>query len=199
MRKFSTYIAFFALLLTQVSTSLAADPEEKAIFAGGCFWCMESDFEKLSGVSKVVSGYTGGTTENPTYKEVSYSKTGHYEAVEVTYNPEKVSYPQLLSHFWKNVDPYDGRGQFCDKGDSYLSAIFPLNKKQHELAQQSLKTITAKLGADKLATKIIDAKPFYLAETYHQDYYLKNPTRYKVYRWNCGRDKRLEEVWEAIK
>jgi peptide-methionine (S)-S-oxide reductase len=195
MLKLPAYIAIFILLLSQASTSLAANTEEKAIFAGGCFWCMESDFEKLDGVSKVVSGYTAGKTENPTYQEVSHGNTGHYEAVEVTYDPEKISYPELLSHYWKNIDPYDSLGQFCDKGDSYLSAIFPLNEKQREQAQQSLSSIKKKLDTDKIATRIIDAKPFYLAETYHQDYYLKNPKRYKVYRWGCGRDNRLEEIW----
>ncbi len=167
-----------------------------AIVAGGCFWCVESDFEKLPGVITAESGYTGGHTQNPTYKQVSYTETGHYEAVKITYDPNQVSYRELLDHFWVNIDPFDDRGQFCDKGSSYLSAIFPIDAEQRKLAQQSYNSYLA-LFPDKVsfATQIIDASTFYPAEDYHQDYYKNNPLRYKYYRYNCGRDARLETIW----
>jgi len=169
---------------------------DKAVFAGGCFWCIESDFQDLNGIRAAVSGYTGGNTINPTYKAVTYGNSGHYEAVEIEFDAEIVSYSQLLQHFWRNIDPLDGRGQFCDKGPSYRSAIFPLDGEQRRLAQQSMAQAQALLPGNKtLATKIIDATVFYPAEEYHQDYYLKNPKRYKYYRWNCGRDKRLQALW----
>lgn len=162
---------------------------ETALFAAGCFWCIEKDMEKVKGVLDVVSGYTGSDFTNPTYQ----NHPGHYEAVKVTYDPSKVSYEQLLTVFWKNHDPFNAAGQFCDKGHSYKAAIFPLNEEQKQLAEASLEE-TQKSFDQKIITPIIDAKPFYLAEGYHQDYYKKNPVRYKFYRWNCGRDQRLEEV-----
>ena len=171
---------------------------ETAIFAAGCFWCIEKDMEKVKGVKSVVSGYTGGTLENPTYKQVGTQKTGHYEAVRVTYDPTVVSYEQLLSVFWRNHDPFDPRGQFCDKGASYRAAIFPLNEEQRTAAEKSLEE-TQKRFSIKIVTPILEAKTFYLAEGYHQDYYKKNPVRYKFYRWNCGRDQRLEEISKAWK
>lgn len=169
---------------------------DKALFAGGCFWCIESDFQTLEGVSAAVSGYTGGHVKKPSYKKVSRTETGHYEAVEITFDPKVISYKQLLDHYWINIDPFDARGQFCDKGSSYRSAIFPLNEQQRSLALTSKKSLEEKLQATgKFATKIINATKFYAAEDYHQDYYLKNSKRYKFYRWNCGRDKRLKAIW----
>jgi peptide-methionine (S)-S-oxide reductase len=182
-------------LLTLVSSLCIAD---KALFAGGCFWCIESDFQDLTGVRSAVSGYTGGNTVNPTYKAVTYGNSGHYEAVEIDFDPALVSYSQLLQHFWRNIDPLDDRGQFCDKGPSYRSAIFPLGDEQRALAQGSMREARALLpGSKTVATKIIAATAFYPAEQYHQDYYIKNPKRYKYYRWNCGRDKRLKVLWGA--
>ncbi len=167
----------------------------KAVFAGGCFWCMESDFEKLPGVTDVISGFTGGTLKNPTYNG---DHTGHYEAVEVSYDPAQVSYQELLDHYWVNIDPFDARGQFCDKGFSYLSAIFVANDEERQLAEASKRGVEARFPQDKVVTPILDASVFYPIkgnESYHQDYYKKNPLRYKYYRWNCGRDQRLEALW----
>ena len=167
----------------------------KATFAGGCFWCIESDFEKLAGVTNVVSGFTGGTLKNPTYNG---NHDGHYEAVEVTYDPEKVSYQQLLDHFWVNIDPFDPRGQFCDKGFSYLSAIFVANETVRRLAENSRQKVIAQFPDKKVVTPILDAKTFYPIqgkESYHQDYYKNNPLKYKFYRYRCGRDERLKEIW----
>jgi len=168
---------------------------DKAIFAGGCFWCMESDFEKLSGVTDVVSGFSGGTLKNPTYRG---DHTGHYEAVEVTYDPKKVSYKQLLDHFWVNIDPFDARGQFCDKGHEYLSAIFVANDTEKKLAEKSRQDVVKQFPNQKVITPILDAATFYPIkgeESYHQDYYKTNSVRYKYYRWSCGRDQRLKDIW----
>ncbi|MCZ6873064.1 MAG: peptide-methionine (S)-S-oxide reductase MsrA [bacterium] len=186
-------LVFFLLagLLSSVSNAAA----EKTVLAGGCFWCMEADFEKLEGVIDVVSGFTGGTVENPTYNG---NHKGHYEAVEITYDPEKVSYKDLLDHFWVNVDPFDARGQFCDKGHSYLSAIFVANEKEKELAQQSRKKVIEQFPNKKVITPILHTSTFYPIkdrESYHQDFYKKSPIRYKLYRWNCGRDQRLKAIW----
>ncbi|MCW8945335.1 MAG: peptide-methionine (S)-S-oxide reductase MsrA [Sedimenticola sp.] len=174
------------------SSSVMAD---KAILAGGCFWCMESDFEKLPGVTDVVSGFTGGALKNPTYNG---DHTGHYEAVEITYDADKVSYQALLDHYWVNIDPFDARGQFCDKGPSYLSAIFVANEKEREIAEQSKKAVVEEFSDQKVVTPILPVSTFYPIagkESYHQDYYKNNPVRYKYYRWNCGRDQRLKEIW----
>lgn len=169
---------------------------EKAIFAAGCFWCIEKDMEKIDGVIEATSGYTGGETENPTYEQVSYGGTGHTEAVEVTFDPSKVTYEQLLDVFWRNVDPLDAEGQFCDKGSQYRSGIFYLNDEQKVLAEKSRDELnkSGKLPS-KIVTEIIKASKFYEAEGYHQDYYKKNPVRYNTYRYLCGRDKRLKELW----
>lgn len=167
----------------------------KAILAGGCFWCMEADFEKLPGVMDVVSGFTGGTVKNPTYNG---NHEGHFEAVEITYDPDKVSYKELLAYFWVNIDPFDASGQFCDKGPSYLSAIFVANEKERAIAEETKKAVAAKFPGKKIVTPILDAATFYPIkgeEIYHQDYYKNNPIRYNGYRWNCGRDKRLKEIW----
>jgi peptide-methionine (S)-S-oxide reductase len=174
----------------------AKPKQATAIFAMGCFWCAESDFEKVPGVIKVVSGYTGGKVANPTYEQVSADSTGHYEAVMVTYNPAKVSYGKLLSVFWRNVDPFDADGQFCDKGSSYRAAIFPKGSVQTAAAKASFAAIEKSLKR-KLATKIVPSSAFYPAEEYHQDYYKTNPVRYRYYRNGCGRDARLKEVWGA--
>lgn len=169
-----------------------------AIFAGGCFWCMEPPFDKLDGVIATISGYTGGHTENPTYKKVSSDTTGHYEALEVTYDPNKVSYETLLNVFWHNVDPLDPKGQFCDKGESYRTAIFYLNDEQKTLAEGSKQRLSnSDLFEQEVVTEVLVAKRFYPAEDYHQDYYQKNPLRYKYYRFSCGRDARLEELWNG--
>jgi peptide-methionine (S)-S-oxide reductase len=168
---------------------------DKAVLAGGCFWCMESDFEKLDGVSGVVSGFTGGTLKNPTYNG---NHKGHYEAVEITYDPKKVTYKELLAHYWVNVDPFDSRGQFCDKGPSYLSAVFVANSTERALAEASKKQVVAQFPGKTVVTPILDASTFYPIqgrESYHQDYYKNNPLRYKAYRWNCGRDQRLKAIW----
>jgi len=165
-----------------------------AYFAMGCFWCAEADMEKVPGVIRAVSGYTGGTTVKPTYEQVSADGTGHYEAVRVIYNPTKVSYAKLLEVFWKNVDPFDAAGQFCDKGSSYRAAIFPVNAAQRALAEASKAAVEKRFGK-AVATGIVDKKPFYDAEGYHQDYADRNPIRYRFYRTGCGRDARLREVW----
>ncbi len=186
-------LVFF--LLTGLLSSVSNVAAEKTVLAGGCFWCMEADFEKLAGVIDVVSGFTGGTVENPTY---GGNHAGHYEAVEITYDPEKVSYKDLLDHYWVNIDPFDARGQFCDKGHSYLSAIFVANEKEKKLAQQSRKKVVEQFPNKKIITPILQASTFYPikdGEIHHQDYYKKSPIRYKFYRWNCGRDQRLKAIW----
>lgn len=189
--RYNRLAVLFILLLSYVS-GVSAD---KAVFAGGCFWCMESDFEKLDGVTDVISGFTGGTIKNPSYNG---RHDGHYEAVEVTYNPSKVSYKQLLDYFWVNVDPFDARGQFCDKGHSYLSAIFVANDKEKKLATESRQRIVKLFPTQKVITPILNSSTFYPikgSESYHQDYYKNNPIRYKLYRLSCGRDSRLEDIW----
>lgn len=182
-----------ALVLTAPAL---AQPETTAMatFAGGCFWCVESDFDKVPGVISTTSGYTGGNVNNPTYRQVSAGGTGHAESVEVIYDPAKVSYDKLLDVFWHSIDPLAKNRQFCDIGDQYRTAIFTHGAEQKRLAEASLKKIAAELKAP-IQTQIVEAGPFYKAEDYHQDYYLKNPIRYKYYRWNCGRDQRLEELW----
>ena len=186
------------LVLCSVQISAYAETDT-AIFAGGCFWCMEHPFDEVEGVISTTSGYTGGTKENPTYREVSSGTTGHYESEQVEYDPDKVSYEKLLDVYWKNIDPFDARGQFCDKGPQYRSAIFTKNEKEKELATKSKQALPEKLnGKATVVTEILPAKKFYPAEDYHQDYYLKNPIRYKYYRYGCGRDKRLEEVQKII-
>lgn len=187
-----------AALMVVSSGTVSAKPETEkratAIFAMGCFWCAEADFEKVDGVVDVVSGYTGGRVRNPSYEQVSAGGTGHYEAVLVTYDPSKVKYSDLLSVFWRNVDPFDAEGQFCDKGESYRAAIFPSSVAERKAAVASREYLVAHFKRD-LATRIITRAPFYRAEDYHQDYYKKNPIRYRYYRSRCGRDDRLAEVW----
>ena len=200
----------FALLLAAVGllgSSLApaqATPSQStpppaprtAVFAGGCFWCMEGPFEKLAGVAEVVSGYAGGRTANPSYEQVTAGGTGHAEVVRVSYDPAKVSYATLLEIYWRNVDPFDGGGQFCDRGASYRPEIFVATEEERRLAEQSKAALEKRFGKS-IAVRITQATPFYAAEGYHQDYYLRNPLRYKYYRSGCGRDNRLEKVWGA--
>ncbi|MBI5014714.1 MAG: peptide-methionine (S)-S-oxide reductase MsrA [Deltaproteobacteria bacterium] len=169
---------------------------EKATFAGGCFWCMEPPFEKLDGVVSVTSGYTGGQKKDPTYEEVSAGATGHAESVEIVFDPRKVSYATLLDVFWHNVDPTVRDRQFCDVGSQYRTAIFYNGEEQKRLAEESKRALEAsKRFSSPIATEISAASTFYPAEEYHQDYYRKNPLRYKIYRFGCGRDQRLEELW----
>jgi peptide-methionine (S)-S-oxide reductase len=168
----------------------------KATLAGGCFWCMEPPYDKLEGVVSTTSGYIGGSKAKATYDQVSAGGTGHYEAVEIVYDPQKVSFERLLDVFWHNIDPLDGTGQFCDKGDQYRSAIFFHDEAQKRAAETSKKALAAseRLPAP-IVTEILPATAFYAAEDYHQDYYLNNPVRYRYYRFACGRDARLKELW----
>jgi peptide-methionine (S)-S-oxide reductase len=166
----------------------------KATFAGGCFWCMEGPFDKLEGVVSTTSGYTGGQKKNPTYEEVSAGGTGHAESVEIVYDPAKVSYEKLLDVYWHNIDPLTKDRQFCDAGTQYRSAIFYHDETQKRLAEASRAEVQKRFK-QPIATQIVPASAFYPAEEYHQDYYKKNPIRYKFYRTGCGRDRRLEELW----
>ena len=169
---------------------------ETAIFAGGCFWCMEPPFDKIDGVLSTTSGYTSGHKDNPSYREVSSGSTGHTEAIEIVYDPEKVTYNQLLKVFWKNIDPVAVDRQFCDAGSQYRSGIYYRNKDQEAAARESLQKLKqSKTFKKEIATEIVTASTFYPAEDYHQDYYKKSPLRYKYYRYSCGRDKRLSEIW----
>lgn len=183
-----------------LTAAMGAAPDRphlaKATFAGGCFWCMEPPFDQLDGVVATISGYIGGTKEMPTYEEVSAGRTGHTEAVEVAYDPAKVSYEKLLEVFWRNIDPLTADAQFCDHGSQYRTGIFTHDEEQKRLAEAS-KAALAASGRFKrpIVTEIAKATAFWPAEEYHQDYYLKNPVRYKLYRYNCGRDRRLEELW----
>ena len=172
---------------------------DKATFAGGCFWCTESDFEKIDGVLEVVSGYTGGDEENPTYEQVSYGRTGHYEAVQVLYDSEKITYSELLEVFWRHVDPTDAGGQFVDRGRQYRSAIFYHNEEQKAAAEKSKEKMDKSVVFKRpIVTEIIPFKKFYMAEDYHQDYYKKNPRRYKMYRSGSGRDQFIESTWKKM-
>ncbi|MEW5250140.1 peptide-methionine (S)-S-oxide reductase MsrA [Microbulbifer sp. 2201CG32-9] len=165
-----------------------------AVFAGGCFWCMEPPYDKLDGVLETTSGYSGGKVENPTYEQVSAGVTGHAEVVQVKYDADKVSYEKLLEVFWRNVDPLDAGGQFCDRGDQYRTEIFYANEEEKRLAEASRAAAERELNK-KIVTKIVPAATFYPAEGYHQNYYQRNPVRYKYYRYRCGRDQRLKELW----
>jgi peptide-methionine (S)-S-oxide reductase len=171
---------------------------EKATFAGGCFWCMEPPYDKLDGVVSVTSGYTGGQKKDPTYEEVSSGETGHAEAIQVVFDPAKIDYKALLDVFWRNVDPTTPNRQFCDVGTQYRSAIFTHDEAQKKLAEDSRRELEESgRFKGKVVTEIVQASVFYPAEEYHQKYYRKNPVRYKFYRYNCGRDRRLEELWGA--
>jgi peptide-methionine (S)-S-oxide reductase len=172
------------------------DATAKAYFAGGCFWCMEEAFEKVNGVLEVVSGYMGGTVKHPTYEEVSSGRTGHAESVEVRYDPAKVTYTQLLEAFWRNVDPVTPNAQFCDHGNQYRAAIFYQGDEQKRLAEESKHAIEqSRRFTEPVVTQIVTASEFYPAEEYHQDFYKKNPIRYKYYKFSCGRAQRLDALW----
>ena len=182
--------------MPQRNLATAGSQEAKATFAGGCFWCMEEAFEKVDGVLTVISGYTGGQVDNPNYEQVSAGGTGHAEAVEVTYDPKKVTYQQLLEVFWRNVDPTTPNAQFCDHGSQYRTAIFYHDETQKQLIDESEKTVeSSKTFPEPIVTEVSPATSFYPAEEYHQDFYTKNPIRYKFYKWNCGRAQRLEQLW----
>ncbi len=171
---------------------------QKAIFAGGCFWCTESDFEKLPGVVAAVSGYTGGHTENVRYEDTHDGSTGHTEAVEIIFDPDRVSYAELVEIFFHEHDPLDGDGQFCDRGNQYRPAVFYLDEKQKALALAARKKAEEQLSMP-IKTEITSASTFWKAEEYHQDYYKKNPLRYRYYRNSCGRDDRIEKIWESVR
>ena len=181
------------------STGATAATTERAIFAGGCFWCMEQPFDTLPGVLSVMPGYTGGTKPNPTYQDVSAGGTGHAEAVEIIFDPSKISYQKLLQVFWHNIDPTVTDRQFCDTGHQYRAAIFHLSEQQQKQALASKENINKiKRFKEPVLTEIVPAGTFYPAEEYHRQYYKKNPFRYRFYRANCGRDKRLKELWGAV-
>jgi len=186
----SKKIVCFLLLMNLPLLARAESAE--AIFAGGCFWCMEYEYQEVEGVSEVVSGFSGGKSENPSYKG---NHKGHYEAIKVRYDPAVVSYQDLLTIYWRSIDPFDNAGQFCDKGPSYRTAVFPANSTERELAIESRDAVSARFPSETVHTEILDASAFWPVEEGHQDYYLKNPVRYKYYRWNCGRDQRLKEIW----
>jgi peptide-methionine (S)-S-oxide reductase len=198
MRRLLLSLAFIAAAVGLAAAQGQPDPAQPsravAIFAGGCFWCVEADFDKVPGVLETISGYTGGHAVNPTYKQVSGGGTGHAEAVQVVYDPGKVSYATLLDYFWRTIDPTVKDRQFCDTGDEYRTAIFVKGAEERKLAEASKKKVAATLGKP-VYTQIADAGPFYKAEDYHQDFYKKNELKYKFYRWNCGRDQRLQELW----
>lgn len=187
-----------AILIGFLTGAAFASDTRTAVFAGGCFWCVEADFDKVDGVLSTVSGYTGGRTENPTYKDVSFGNTGHYEAVEVTYDADVVDYRTLVDFLLRHVDPTDADGQFCDRGDSYRTAIFADGPEQRAAAEAAVAAANEALDG-KVVTEVLDRGPFYAAEDYHQDYYLKNPLQYRYYRYGCGRDARIDEVWKDAK
>src|SRR3989441_364957 len=196
-------VSLFALLFLGIpsfaqegSKGTSGGKYQSAIFAGGCFWCMEPAFEKLHGVISVTSGYTGGRKKNPTYEEVSSGSTGHAESVQVLYDPRKISYEKLLEVFWHNIDPTTPDRQFCDYGDQYRPAIFYHDETQKRLAEESKKALVkSKPFQGPIVTEIVPASEFYPAEEYHQNFYDKNPIRYRLYKFNCGRAQRLEQLW----
>ncbi len=187
-----------SLLRSLICTALlglsASAWSASAIFAGGCFWCMEAAYQGVPGVTDVVSGFSGGTHPNPTY---GGAHDGHYEVVQVDYDPAQISFAQLLDIYWANVDPFDGGGQFCDRGESYRPAVFVENQQERSLAESSLAVVQGLFPQQEVAAPILPRAKFFPVEEYHQDYYLKNPVRYKYYRWGCGRQRRLDEVWEG--
>ncbi len=205
IKPFLLAVAILFGIAAECNQAQAAD-RATAIVAGGCFWCVEADFEQVRGVIEVVSGYTGGTTKNPTYKQISRGGTGHYEAVEITYDPSVITYDQILHMFLRSIDPTDAGGQFCDRGDSYRTAIFAANDRQKQAAIAAIKSAQSDLG-QRIVTPVLNAKTFYEAEEYHQDYYKKSDiviTRrgpkskkeaYKFYRNGCGRDQRVRQLW----
>tara|TARA_B100000029_G_scaffold322641_1_gene314982 strand:+ start:339 stop:1031 length:693 start_codon:yes stop_codon:yes gene_type:complete len=190
----SRYSKYMLVIISFLSANAVLSGEARAVFAGGCFWCMEPPYDGLKGVLKTTSGFTGGFTANPTYEQVTFGDTGHYEVVEILYDDTIISYEELLAVFWRNIDPLDAGGQFCDRGSSYRTAIFVEGEREKALAQSSKQTIQNQLDS-YVMTLILPLSKFYEADSYHQDYYVKNPIRYKYYRFRCGRDDRLEELW----
>jgi peptide-methionine (S)-S-oxide reductase len=190
-----SYLSLLGFIGLMINPAKASPSHETAIFSGGCFWCEEEVFNHLPGVLSVTVGYTGGHTSNPTYEQVSHENTGHKEAVQIIFDLAKITYDDLLTTYWHNIDPFDGKGQFCDKGDSYRAVIFYTNETQRGKAEASKKKIEEHFQ-QPISTEIQPAFPFYLAEDYHQHYAEKNPLRYKFYRYTCGRDQRLAQVWE---
>ncbi len=196
------WLFVLALLVGAVGASAQAAATAKATFAGGCFWCVEADFDKVPGVLSTTSGYTGGTVPNPSYEQVAAKKTGHAEAVEIVFDPKRVSYAQLVEHFWRTIDPTTPDRQFCDRGSPYRTAIYVHDAEQMAVVRASLAALEkSKPFKEPIVTQVERAGPFYVAEDYHQDYYKKNPIRYNYYRSGCGRDKLLQQLWgdQAIK
>lgn len=191
----STLLGLPVLANAQTAAPSAASNKASAIFAGGCFWCIEKDFEKLQGVIEVESGYTAGKTAKPTYEQVSAGRTGHTEAVRVHYDPSKVSYAQLVEYFWRHIDPTVKDQQFCDHGTQYRSGIYWQNPEERKAVETSLEQLKKSGRFQQIHTEIAPASTFWLAEDYHQDYYKKNPVRYNYYRKSCGRDARVEQLW----
>ena len=187
------YFILILILLINTNFSYSAQ-KDKAYFAGGCFWCVEESFEQLKGVEEVISGYSGGVTENPTYKEVTYGKTGHFEVVEIIYNKAVISYSELLENFWINIDPFDAYGQFCDKGYSYRSVAFYTNDEEKILIEKDIKELESKFNK-KVVTYIRNFEKFYKAEEYHQDFYKIKFERYLRYKKACGREELLKRIW----
>jgi len=198
--RLTRWLALLLLGCVTFNSNASSDTDkthyQTATFAGGCFWCMEPPFDKLDGVISTTSGYTGGKKKDPTYKEVSRGGTGHAEVIQIIYDPARISYDELLNEFWHNIDPTNANGQFCDWGDQYRSEIYYHNAEQEKLAKLSKAALIELKPFDApVVTAVTPASTFYPAEDYHQDYYQKNPVRYKFYRYGCGRDKRLEELW----
>lgn len=195
--------SLFTVCLLYGVTAVAqqSSTTEEATLAGGCFWCLEEVLEQIPGVMSATSGYTGGSLKNPTYEQVSSGGTGHTEAVRIRFDPSRVSYAQILEVFWRNIDPFDGAGQFCDRGPQYRAGIFFHDENQRRSAESSRQAIAASLpgSPSSIATKIAQAGPFYPAEEYHQDYYKKNSAQYRFYRFGCGRDRRLQEIWSRAR
>ncbi len=190
------YLILLLLFIVTPSNSEPSTNQQTAIFAGGCFWCIEADFDKVTGVTETLSGYIGGHVKNPNYKQVVAGDTGHTEAVKLRFDPTKVSYEQLLAVFWRNIDPTTNDRQFCDRGSQYRAEIFYQNLQQKKWAEESKTQINqSKSFNEPIVTAITPASEFYVAENYHQNFHSKNPLRYKLYRYHCGRDKRLQELW----
>ena len=209
MKKFYLFVPVFFIFINIFSSAFAEklnvtlgnqevkkeNQYKKAYFAGGCFWCMEESFDKVKGVTSVVSGYSGGHVKNPTYADVVYTDSGHVEAIEVTYNPKLITYEKLLAAYWQNIDPFDSQGQFCDKGKSYRSVIFFQDKEQKNLIEISIKKVE-KIFSKKIVTLVWKFEIFYKAENFHQDYYENNFIRYLMYKKGCQRVERLEKIWK---
>ena len=194
--QFGMLVGLLLMFGLHAAPAASDDGEAQAVLAGGCFWCMQPPYDDVDGVLDTEVGFTGGHVEDPTYQEVVQGGTGHYEAVRITYDPERIGYEEILEIFWRNIDPLDGGGQFCDRGDHYQAAIFAANDAERSAAEASKEALEDSGRFDQpIVTEVLDAASFYLAEEYHQDYYKKNPLRYRFYRASCGRDGRLEELW----